>query len=522
METARRSRRRLTLGLALATGLLAAVPSAGWAADARDLARLIDAAIQKRLDAAGVPVSPPADDAEFLRRVYLDLTGLVPPLEKVAAFLESPDPARRSRLVDELLASPEYGRHMAEIWENLLLPRSVDAPKRNTGALNRWLEQAFNDNKPWDQLARDVIAASGLPGENGAVSFLRPGSQVLKVTDVTDVVCSVFLGVQIKCAQCHNHPFTDDWKKDDYWGVAAFFTKVTTLGGSGGGATEGTKVSSKLRLPDHANRVPAKFLGGAQPKLDEAAPYRPAFAAWATAPQNPYFARAQVNRLWAHFFARGLVNPVDDQHGDNPPSHPELFQALAQQFVASGFDVKHLIRAICTSQTYQRTSQPASGNAEDRELLSHMPIKVLTPVQLYDSLTVVLLGAAPERSGGRFAARNRTVDPQRNEFVRFLETEDEDVPTAYRRGIPHLLRLLNAAPHFRNGADRVVEQQARPVRSPAQVVEGLYLTALARRPTPEELARMIGHVSKHGDDSRRAYGDILWVLLNASEFTLNR
>jgi hypothetical protein len=518
------TRRHLTLGYALAVGLLAATPSITEAADARELAHVIDAAIQKRLDQEKVPSSPPADDAEFLRRVYLDLTGLVPTQEKVVAFLDSADPDKRSRLIDELLASPEYGRHMAEIWENLLLPRSVDAPKRNTGALNRWLEQAFNSNKPWDQLAREVITATGVPGDNGAVLFLRPGSRVLKVTDATDVVCSVFLGVQIKCAQCHDHPFVNEWKKSDYWGVAKFFTKVTTQSGSGYSVTEGTKVSNKLKLPDHASDVPAKFLGGEQPKLDDAAPYRPVFAAWATAPQNPFFARANVNRFWAHFFARGLVNPVDEQHSDNPASHPELFQNLAEQYTASGFDVKHLIRAICNSQTYQRTSRPVPGNAEDQELLSHMPIKVLTPVQLYDSLTVVLLGTIPDRSGGRFASRNRSgaVDPQRGEFVRFLETEDEDVPTSYRRGIPHLLRLLNATPHFRTSADRLVAQQAQPGLSSARVVEKLYLTVLARRPGPEELQRMVAHVNKHDGDPQRAYSDILWVLLSSSEFTLNR
>ncbi|HTU90005.1 MAG TPA: DUF1553 domain-containing protein, partial [Gemmataceae bacterium] len=248
---------------------------------------------------------------------------------------------------------------------------------------------------------------------------------------------------------------------------------------------------------------------------------RPVLAKWMTSPKNPYFSRARVNRLWAQFFGRGLVNPVDDMHDGNQPSHPRLLADLSAQFAANGFDVKDFIRALCNSEAYQRTSKPIAGNRDaGPELFSHMAIKVLTPEQLYDSLTAVV--GTPNRANrprrqGNAAARLRNVSP-RTQFVAFFKGDDNADPTEYQAGIPQVLRLMNS-PQLNNAS--MLSPILKSAKTPAQVVEHLYLATLSRRPTDHELQRTMALVRKHADEPRQAYGDILWVLLNSSEFTLN-
>jgi Protein of unknown function (DUF1553)/Protein of unknown function (DUF1549) len=336
----------------------------------------------------------------------------------------------------------------------------------------------------------------------------------------------MFLGVQLQCAQCHNHPFTE-WKQDEYWGMAAFFTKVrfegnprmAVLRGGTVGITEGGR-GRPLRLPDSARRVPPKFLQGERPKIDGDL-YRPVLAEWMTSPKNPYFSRAMVNRAWAQLFGRGIVNPIDDMHEGHPPSHPELLAELSAQFAAGGFDLKSLFRAFCNSQTYQRTSKPVGGNRDAPELFGRMAVKVLTPEQMYDSL-VQVLGAPnrpnpPPRQGAAAAARFRNITP-RTLFVNFFKGDDAADPTEYEAGVPQVLRLMNS-PQLNNAS--MLAPLLKNNKTPAQVVEHLYLATLSRRPSPRELDRSLALVRKYPDEPRQAYADLLWVLLNSSEFTLN-
>jgi hypothetical protein len=503
----------------------AEVPHAPVKVAAPALSQRIDQAIGKRLQAEQIRPSPLADDAEFLRRVYLDITGVIPPANKAAAFLDSRDANKRAQLIDELLSSPGYGRHMADIWESYLLPRTSDNRRLQAEPLSRWLEESFNSNKPWDQFVTELITASGTQDQNGAVTFFLANPTADKVTDT---VSRLFLGVQLQCAQCHNHPFTK-WKQTEYWGMAAFFTKVKSdrvrpaaMQGSPPGVSENGK-GRAARLPGSAKIVPAKFLQGEEPKLDTSAPYRPVVANWLTSPENPFFARAMVNRLWAQFFGRGIVDPVDDMHDGNPPSHPELLQELAGQFAANHFDVKFLIRAICNSQTYQRTSKPNDKDDSGANVFAHMAIKVNSPEQLYDSLLAVV--GPPGREA---AARNRPVPNQgkqvpgpnpRSAFVNFFLIEDGSDPTQYQAGIPQALRLMNS-PQLSGGAV-ALEQALKSSQSPAQVIERLYLATLSRRPTQAESERLAHFVRTHGTEARKAYRDILWAVLNSSEFALN-
>ena len=494
-------------------------PGASAALDARGLGNVIDRAVDAQLKAEKVDVSQRTDDAAFLRRVYLDITGQVPTAEKAVAFLDSQDTAKRAKLIDELLASPEYGKHSANLWQALLLPRNSDNRRLQFQPMHDWLEKSFNENKPWDKMVHELLTASGAQDKNGAVTFFLANNTVDKMTDS---VTKVFLGLQLQCAQCHNHPFTK-WKQTEYWEMAAFFMKVQANPPRNNqtASPDVTETNNPRRgrnaLPESAKRLPPKFLQGEAPKVGTSDPLRPVLADWLTTAKNPYFSKAMVNRTWQQFFGRGLVNPIDDMHEANTPSHPELLKDLAAQFAAGGFDLKQLIRGICNSETYQRSSKPTGNNADaPLTLYGHMPVKVLPPGELYDALGTVL-GNAGRAPGARRPQGVRAGSP-RDQFIAFFNLDENVDPTEYQAGIPQALRLMNG-PQMNNGAR--AKAITRDAKTPEKAVEALFLTALSRRPSKAELEKMTTFVGKQSS-AEQAYADILWVLVNTSEFTLNR
>jgi hypothetical protein len=349
------------------------------------------------------------------------------------------------------------------------------------------------------------------------VIYLIEGRLPRSVPDLTDLTSRYFMGLRLNCAQCHDHPFVD-WKQQDYWGVAAFFTQIQTPGRPKQVYQLGVKDDSAITLaslkdgaPDGFLLRPPTFLGGeelpADPKTN-----RSALAQWLTSPQNPYFAQAMVNRTWWRLFGRGFVQPVDDMHAANPPSHPELLELLSRRFAESGFDLKFLTRAIVLSRAYQRTSRPGDAPQQQADLFGRMSIKVLSAGQLYDSLVTVF---GPP-------AKTRGVDARsgsRAEFIGFFGEDGDPDPTAYRRGIPHLLRQMNSGQFGRN-IEGVVRQAARPDRSPDEVTEELFLTILSRRPTAEE-QRLLRHHVKQSDSAATACRELAWSLMMTSEFSLN-
>jgi len=277
------------------------------------------------------------------------------------------------------------------------------------------------------------------------------------------------------------------------------------------------KFGKKKGLPEGAKIVPAKFLQGEQPTMNASAPARPVLATWMTSAKNPFFARALVNKMWHHFFGRGLVNPVDDMHSDNPASHPELLSALAEQVTANGFDVKYLIRAIISSDAYQRTSRPTKGNETDTELFSHVAVRVMTPEQLYDSLSSVVgnfrKGDTPKNKvGGKKGAGG-----PREQFINFFRVDEGADPLEYQAGIPQALRLMNA-PQLNNNAALV--EQATKAATPAQAIDILFMATVSRHPNADEIGRLTSYVGKQSTP-RSAYSDILWALLNSGEFATN-
>jgi hypothetical protein len=503
-----------------AAALLAVLTVPAVATDATALAARIDKAIGEKITAEKVTPSPKADDAEFLRRVYLDLTGVIPPADKAAAFLDNKDPAKRTKLIDELLDSPAFGRHMADMWRALLVKKDPDNRRVQFDPLDKWLAEQFNANKGWDKIASDVVTASGPVDENGAVTFWLANNTVDKMTDT---VSRTLLGVQLQCAQCHNHPFTK-WKQEQYWGMAAFFMQVAPNANPNAAAKNGTTLSiaesprpRRQRLPESAKMVPARYFQGDEVSIKTGEARRPYLAKWLANADNPYFAKAFVNRTWAQLFGKGFVTPVDDIHDGNTPSHPELFKSLASDFAKGGFDIKNLYRTICTSETYQRTSKPLPGNEEaDERLFARAAVKPMTPEQLFDSLDAIIgTVAAPARPNRPAAAQRLGPQTARQQFVAFFEVDETTDRLEYAAGIPQVLRLMNS-PQYNRGA--TVLRSIGRNEDPAKAIEKLFLTTLARRPNDGELGRMVEFVKTH---AATGYQDVLWALLNSSEFVLN-
>ena len=516
-------------GLALAALLaLVASEAAGQNALPKNpagLAGTIDRAINDKLAREKIDPSPRSSDEEFLRRAYLDVVGKVPTASKAVAFLDSKEPNRRAKLIDELLASKDHGRHFADVWQALLLPRNSDNRRLMQWYpnLTSWLADQFDEGTGWDRIVRDVLTASGAVNKKGPAIYWLANNTPDKVTDN---VTRMLMGVQLQCAQCHNHPFTD-WKQDEYWHMAAFFMKVGPEGNPRRAARNGGTITIGERprfggrrrgLPESAKILPPGFLQGDKPKVLPGELLRPVLADWLTSPKNPFFARAMVNRLWAHFFGRGLVNPVDDMHDANLASHPALLAELSRQFAASGFDLKFLVRAITLSQAYQRTSKPKGNNRDaGPELFARMAIKPLTPGQLYDSL-VVLLGAPPGRGPARRAGGRPGFNP-REAFVTFFSAGDGADPTELQDGIPQVLRLMNSP---RQNSSRLLGPIMRDSKGPGEIVEKLFLTVLARRPHAEEIDRINAFLARNKEDRRQALAGVLWAVMNSSEFRLNR
>ncbi len=517
------------------------------------LALTIDREIDKALAGAGIPASPLAGDSEFLRRIYLDLTGRIPPRDRVVAFLASDDPYKRAKLIDELLASPEYGRHFGRIWADLLVKRDFDSNKNlKTAPYVAWMAEQFNKNRPWDRVVTDMVTATGKEGEAPPTFFVSANmdNKQPSPAKLVGATGNLFMGIQVQCAECHVHPFTAKWQMKDFWGMAAFFGHVRAeraLGknnkkgigpatireveslpamGKKNNATKAILPGLTIAVPDPTDprktlrKVTGKFWESNKALPTGKAPYRPHLAKWLVSSENRYFAPATVNRWWAHFFARGLVNPIEDMHAENKASPPALLQALAEGFAGSGHDLQFLIRAIANSRAYQRTSRPLPENKADEKLYSHAPVKVMSAHQLLDSLAVATSSRiqAPTGKMGKGLAKAGAKSPAGtggNPLVRFFDAREyDDDPTEFAYGIPQLLRLMNS--NLTGASDVVAARLARSGDRP-KVVEEMFLIALARRPSPAEVARISAYLDRHSAPVK-GYSGAFWALLNSAEF----
>ena len=518
--------------------------------DPRPLAAAIDKLIDEKLKKDGILPSPPADDAEFVRRPALDIVGRIPTYEEAVALLDSDDPQRRSRWIDELLASPMYGEHFGTIWRELIAPRDPGGAKVAHDPFTPWLADQFNRNRSWDAVVRELIAVEGKIRELPQAGFVMANTDngEPKANLLADATARLFWGVQLRVAECHDHPFAP-WKQADFWGTAAFFSRVRKGYADGKNPlgwtlTEeapqddvnrqfsGTLLAAPgvagpaIVVPETGGKlakevVPAKFLSAEQPAWTDEGPYRPRFADWATGQDNPYFAANTANRLWHHFFGRGLVHPLDGFQAENPPSHPEVLDLLAGELKETDFDLKHLVRVICHTRAYQRTSRPIAGNETDVAHFSRPAVKIMRPEMLYDSLSIVI--NPPVRKSG--SKPGQAIRPQplpatpRGEFiVMFGSRPDENEGSIVNTGLPQFLRLMNGP--LLNGNSPALDRFAKSGVPAEEVIESLYLSAYARRPTEDELQTASAYIRDH-DDPREAYAGLLWALVNGAGFVLN-
>jgi hypothetical protein len=513
--------------------------------DPAEIARQIDSHIDLSLKAESLTAVSLCDDAEFLRRVSLDITGIIPTAEAATAFLDSSDSDKRAKLIDELLASADYGQHFADLWCDRINVKDLPVDRE---PFIRWLAASFNANRGWNEMVVEMLTAEGQ--YNVITRGRRLGSvdprALFVLLNTEDGVGKgpnpawlagesgrLFLGVQLQCAECHDHPFTETWKQTDFWGYAAFFSRLESQNQQPNGRhwVETPAASNvSIAIPETALKnvgqtVPARLLGeGTDYDLGKQEVLRHSLARWIIADDNPYFAKALANRMWAHFFGRGLVNPVDDLRPDNSPTHPEVLTLLAGELHRSDFDLKHLIRCLCLSQAYQRSSITQGESESGDPNYDRMPVRMLPPGVLYDSLKQAT--GWPELKLGLPERKTKltvlTTFTPREVFVDFFRSSQgmEADPLQNDHGIPQALKLMNAGQL--NQVAPSVRQIAESAFSPEEAIERLYLTTLARRPSADESALIKGYLTKHRDvPMEQNYSAVLWVLINSAEFIGN-
>jgi hypothetical protein len=429
---------------------------------------------------------------------------------QVRRFLRDPAPDKRQRLIDRLLDDPAGARHFAHVLGTALLPDTLGPDARTRAAFEAWLRQQLAANTPYDQLVRDVLVS------RGAGEFYRAREN--KPENLAAATSRLFLGVKLECAQCHSHPFAR-WNREQFWGVAAFFSGLPQPRQPGvAGRPRPKSPGREITIPGTEKVVRARFLDGTEPAWADGTDPRGLLAAWVTAADNPYFARAAVNRVWAHFFGVGLVDPVDDLGGQDPPSHPELLDELARQFADHRFDLKFLLRTVAYSRAYQRTSRLTDPGQEEPRRFARMALKGLTAAQLFDSLA--------QATGYEDAGAEARRGPARVEYLtRFASSGGKS--TEFRLSILQALALMNGK--VVADATDLEESQTlaavvdAPFLDTAGRIETLYLAALGRRPSPEEATRLVKYVEGGGSDGsrRKALADVFWTLLNSAEFILN-
>lgn len=481
--------------------------------DPVELAARIDKHLAARWNAEKVKPAATADDAEIVRRVYLDLVGRIPTVAEVREFLADKATDKRMKLVARLVESGAHFRHTATFWRREWFPQTNTPQFANVADdIDGWIALSLRDGVPYDRLVRELMTVTrGKTGSSTPTTFLTVGEN--KPENLAANTTRAFLGINLDCAQCHDHPFAR-WTRDQFWETAAFFARPPV--------GQPDVVRFEVSVPNTKKTLEARLLTGPQPRWPEVLKHdtgRRVLAAWVTAKDNPFFARNAVNRVWAGFFGTALVEPLDDLSDGNPASHPKLLDELAKAFADSGFDLKYLTAAIVQTKAYQLSSvRPVGGSTEPR-LFAVAPVRGLTGEQLYDSMRVAA-GLPAERDD----LNPSNADRERKRFAdrfRILRS------STAQRSILQSLSLMNgrltadltdvsATPTLRAVADA-------PFLDMKGKVESLYLATLGRKPVGDELAALVRYADDGGadGDAKKALADIFWALLNSSEFSTN-
>lgn len=467
---------------------------------------IIDKLVDAKLAKLNVAPSGLCDDADFLRRIYIDLTGTLPTPEEARKFLADTAKDKRAKLVESLLAKPEFADLWAMRWADLLRVDRQSLGHQRAYLYYKWIRDGIASNKPFDEFARELVTAEGPVTEVGPANFFKV---VTKPGETASTLSQVFLGVRITCAECHHHPF-DRWKQSDYYGMSAFFTT--------GGTTH----------PRTKKEVYAYALGTEMPPANPLGDRRLPFAEWMTKPDNPFFARNLANRTWAWMLGRGFVEPVDDVRATNPPSNPELLDALARYLVENKYDVRKLIMIIASSRVYQTTVTPNATNEKDERNFSRAYFKRPDAEVLLDMICQSL--GVPEKfngSPGITRAAQLWDSKARHEFLKLFGRPNRLTACECERtrepSVSQVLNLLNSneiqAKLTHEGG--TVARLVRTQNDDAKLMEELYLTFFSRLPTADEKDVGVKHLKKYPNNRRAAAEDLAWALMNSTEFLFN-
>jgi len=502
----------------------------------------IDELVLQKLETLRIPPSPACSDEEFIRRAYLDAAGILPTAEEVRKFVADKAADKRAKLIDALLERPEFVDYWAYKWSDLLLVSTRKLPQPAVWSFYQFVRQSVADNKPWDRFARDIVTAQGSNLHNGAANYFLLHKDTTELNEATSVT---FLGMSITCCRCHNHPL-EKWTQDQYWGMANLFARVALKNGDKAG--EVTVQSQPFGDVIHPRRNIAMKptpLDGKSLAVDSATDRRAYFADWLTAPENPYFAKALVNRVWRNFLGRGLVEAEDDLRVTNPPSNAALFDALAADFIKHKYDVKHLVRTIMNSATYQRSSAPTAENKADDRFYSHYLIRRLSAEVILDAYSQVTAVPTPFTEvykgveGGRGAYDGYPLGTRAMQLPdgavasRFLDSFGRPDRTQTCSCERQQDSTVSQALHLNNGKtlnDKLrtknsrVDQWLNDKATDEEVVERLFLLALCREPTATERKKfktLMADAAQEGSTRREILEDLVWAVLTGREFLFN-
>jgi hypothetical protein len=485
----------------------------------------------------GIRPSAEVDDATWIRRVSLDICGTLPTVEEVELFESDERPGRRDRLIGRLLDRPEYSAYFAMKWSDILRVRgkgySTSKQRPGTALFTGWIRDSLATNKPYDQFVAEILTATGSQRENPPTVWYR---QVRTTVDYVESVAQAFLGVRIQCAQCHHHPF-ERWSQSDYYGLAAVFSRVGRRGGFADAEVPTderiyVKSEGDVHHPRTGQRIAPRPLGGPDLRLTRFDDPRQKFVRWLSLPNNRFFARTMVNRMWGHFLGRGLVHPIDDSRSSNPPSNPELLEWLAKDFIHSGYDLRHLIGRIAGSRAYRLSSQPTSSNRLDTQSYARFYPRRLKAEVLLDAFSQVLdvPTVFPGDRGGKFPTGTRAIElPDENVSVHFLdvfgrpdrrsacECERTDDPA-----LAQALELVSSKEIQRKLSEKAgyATRLATNGKSHSENIPRLFLRVFARRPDEIELRTALEYLESESDRNV-AYQSLLWALLATNEFLFN-
>ena len=482
---------------------------------------VIDRAVFSKLNRMRISPSELCTDQEFIRRAYLDTIGVLPKPEETRAFLADSSTDRRAKLVDRLLVRPEFYDFWTLKFADILRANGRLIQPKGAYVFNRWIRTNLERNTPMDQFVRELLTADGSTYKNPAANYYRISRDPENSVETT---AQLFLGVRIQCAKCHNHPF-ERWTQDDYYGFAAFFSQIGRKKGTlpEEEVVYGTR-SGDVRQPRTGQVMKPKALGGPVLEDPKVPDRRTRLASWLTGPNNPFFAKSLVNRIWYHLLGRGIVEPVDDFRDSNPASNDELIDGLTAEFVHNGFDLKKLIRSILTSRTYQLSARTNELNGDDNIYFSHSLTKLLPAEVLLDAISTVTSTETVFDGLPKGARATQIPDGKmENPFLKTFGRPARELACECEResdsNLSQALQLIGGAPvngKLRDDNGRMAAL-AKSSNSPEQIVKELYFVALARDPNATETAAAVKHLTS-AKDRRQAVEDLGWVLINSKEF----